>query len=157
MMPPRPWDCRRARKGIDLARDAVVEARTERDDDVRLLHREVRVRGTVHAEHVQTLQVRLVKHTEALQRRADGDVALLCELREEIRATRAGEDAGAGVDDGALRLVDECGSGLEDEGQVCWRYSVCLRETRGEGALTPTVGVSVLSVHKLKQCIPESI
>lgn len=103
------------RELADLARHAVIEARAQRDDHVRLLHRQVRVRGPVHAEHVEALLVQLVERAEALQRRRHRDVALLRELPEQLWAEGGREDAVAGVDDRPLRLVDQVRGLLDHE------------------------------------------
>jgi hypothetical protein len=42
----------------ELAGDAVVEARADGDDQVRLVHRVVRRSGPVHPEHPEPLRVR---------------------------------------------------------------------------------------------------
>jgi hypothetical protein len=85
----------------------------------------------VHAEHVQTPVLDLlVKRSEPLHRRADGDVSLLRESLEQPRSFWARQHAVSAVDDGSLGLVDERG-GLGDEVLVDVR-GVLGRGTRGE-------------------------
>jgi hypothetical protein len=56
---------------VEPAGDAVVEAAADRDDEIGLVHRHVRLIGPVHAEHAEELFGRGGEAAKAHQRRGD--------------------------------------------------------------------------------------
>ena len=65
---------------VGPAHGPVVEARAERDDEVRLVEGDIAQRGAVHAEHAQVEGVVGREGAEAHQREGDGYAVLSCEL-----------------------------------------------------------------------------
>mmetsp|Transcript_21101 Transcript_21101/g.51973 ORF Transcript_21101/g.51973 Transcript_21101/m.51973 type:complete len:352 (-) Transcript_21101:159-1214(-) len=100
------------RKVGHAARDAVVEARAQGEDEVGLLHGVVGAGRTVHAEHVQRERVELVKGAEALESCGHRDLRLDGELAHLV-ARPGANDARARVDEGPLRLGDELRGALD--------------------------------------------
>ena len=99
-------DLRVHRERRRVAGDAVVEARTERHEQVRLLHRGDRGVVAVHARHAEAERVLVRQRAPAHQRRDDRDAGELGELAQLLRRARV-EDAAAGVDDGLPRVGDQ--------------------------------------------------
>ena len=94
------------RVGRQVARDAVVEAHAQRDQQVGVLDGLVDEGLAVHAHHAQVQRVRLGHRADAQQGGRDGNLALFGQGAQLI--VGAGEDdAVAGQDDGALGGVDE--------------------------------------------------
>ena len=91
---------------VDLAGDAVVEARPQRDQQVGLLHRGDRGVVAVHARHAEA-QLVVVGERAARHERGDHrEAGELDQLAQRLGGARL-EDAAAGVDHGALRLAHE--------------------------------------------------
>ena len=67
------------REGLELAGDAVVEARADGDEQVALVHRVVGRDGAVHAEHAHGELVRLGEGAQAHERRGHRQAAQLGE------------------------------------------------------------------------------
>jgi len=101
-------DLRLGRERGELARDAIVEARPERDDEVRVLDRVVGVARAVHAEHAEARRVRLGEGALPVQRRHHRRADELAEL-EHLGERVAGPHATAEVDDRARGGADERG------------------------------------------------
>ena len=91
-----------------LARDAIVEACAERDEQIALLHRGHRGVVAVHARHAQRKRM-IVGECAARHQRGDHvHVDQLGELAQRLGPARF-QDATAGVDHGARRAHDELG------------------------------------------------
>ena len=75
------------REGLELAGDAVVEARPEGDEQVALVHRVVGGDGAVHAEHAHGELVRLGEGAEPMSVVATGS----------RRSSASSQDLGGGV------------------------------------------------------------
>ncbi len=91
---------------VDIAGDSVVEAGAEAEEEVGLVHGPVAEGGAVHAKPAEGERVVLGEGTDAHEGGGDGDVDLLGEGAEVGRGL-GGDDAAAGVDDGAVGLGDE--------------------------------------------------
>mmetsp|Transcript_10520 Transcript_10520/g.30987 ORF Transcript_10520/g.30987 Transcript_10520/m.30987 type:complete len:603 (+) Transcript_10520:903-2711(+) len=91
-------------EGADGARDAVVEARANVDDEVGLLDHEVGRRMTVHSQHVKGEGVALVEDAHGVEGGGDGDLQGLGEGLELLGRVVA---ALPGDDDGLLGSLDE--------------------------------------------------
>ncbi len=81
----------------ELAGDPVIETGTDRDNQVRLIHRVVCAAGTVHPEHAKPLVVPGREITEPHQSRGDREGVGVAELTQLGRSI-AVRDASAGVD-----------------------------------------------------------
>ena len=94
------------RERVRLPGDAVIESRTERDQQVALLHRRDRGVVAVHAGHAQALRMVVGERAARHQRR---DHRCAGRLRQRLeRVGGAGlEDPAAGVDDRPVRLAPE--------------------------------------------------
>lgn len=93
----------------DVTSHAIVEPRTDGDDQIGLLHGHVGIGGPVHAEHVQGLRVEFVVTTQTLQGRGDGDARLVGQFLQDLGAIGAGEQTLAHVQDGFLGDVHQAG------------------------------------------------
>ena len=89
----------------DLARDAVVKADAERQEQVGLINGVVRIDGAVHAEHVQAKKMLTGESAEPVQRQGHGDAGLVREFRSSPAAPM--DDAAAGVNDGSFTGADQ--------------------------------------------------
>mmetsp|Transcript_100748 Transcript_100748/g.280624 ORF Transcript_100748/g.280624 Transcript_100748/m.280624 type:complete len:320 (-) Transcript_100748:447-1406(-) len=83
---------------------SVIEAASNGDDAVRILDREVRVRRTVHSEHVQGQRVPLVEDPHAVNRRSYWDLRLRRHPPEHFGAVPR---TLANIEDRPLRSVDD--------------------------------------------------
>ena len=92
--------------GPDVARDAVVEAHTEGDEEVGLLDRRVDPGLAVHAHHAEVEGMRGGKRADAEKRHGDGNAGALSELADKRHRARE-HDAVAGEDDRPASTVDE--------------------------------------------------
>ena len=93
----------RARRELrQLARDAIVEARAHRADQVGLVHRVVGRARAVHAQHAQPLRVRRRKGAQPHQRARHREAVGGGELGQ-LRRCFGVDHAAAGVDHRALR------------------------------------------------------
>ena len=95
-------DRRAGRERRELARDAVVEARADGDEEVALVHRPVRPLRPVHPGPAEVELVRLRERALAHQRRHDRKRAELGE-RAQLVARVGVERPAADVEDGLLR------------------------------------------------------
>ena len=85
---------------IEPPRHAVVEARAERDDEVGLVHRHVRLVGAVHPEHAEPLRTGRGIGAEAHQRRRHRRAGDADEFAQQLaRGGPRVDDAAAGVQD----------------------------------------------------------
>ena len=97
----------------ELARDAVVEARADREDQVGFVHRVVGRAGAVHAEHSEPLRVRRRERAEAVQRAGDRELLDPREVAQLFGCVGV-DDAAADVEDRALGV----GQGLGGEADL---------------------------------------
>ena len=74
-------DARARREILGPPDDAVIEAHADADDQVGVLHGQVRLHRAVHADHAQGLWVLLGEDAEAQERCADGQSAALDEAQ----------------------------------------------------------------------------
>jgi hypothetical protein len=96
---------RLGRELLRHGRDAIVEARAERDQEIAIVHGVVRARGAVHAEHVQRQRLRRVERAETHQCRGHGNLERARE-RTQRRARVAVDHAAAGVYQRAFALAE---------------------------------------------------
>ena len=76
---------RAGREGVEPAGDAVVEARADRDHQIAIVHRPIRLPGAVHAEHAEPLRIGGRKGAEPHQRRGDGKAGELDQFAQQNR------------------------------------------------------------------------
>ncbi len=105
-------DLRVRREERRLAGDAVVEPRTEGDEQVCLLQREHRRDGAVHAGHAQMLRVRVGERAACHERGHDGCAGRLGERAQLCGRPRA-DHAAADVQHGLLGVGDQLRRGLD--------------------------------------------
>ena len=98
-------DGRARRERGELAGDAVVEARADRDQHVALVHRPVRPLGAVHARPAEVELVRLRERALRHQRRDDRELPQLRE-RAKLVAGLGVDRPAADVEHGPLRVGD---------------------------------------------------
>ena len=91
-------------EGAEGARDAIVEAGSDVDDEVGLLHHEIGSGVPVHAQHVQGEGMPLVEDPHPVQGGRDGNLEGLGEHLELLGGVVA---ALAGDDDGLLGTLDQ--------------------------------------------------
>src|SRR5450759_431318 len=108
-------DLRVRRESGELARDAIVEARAHRDDEIAAVHRPVRVGRAVHAEHADRQGVRLGIGTLPHECRRDGNARFPREPADFRRRARR-DHAATDVEDRALRVRDREGRAAEAHG-----------------------------------------
>ncbi len=100
---------------IEPARHAIVEARAEAEDQVRLVHRPIGFIGAVHAEHAEPLVGRGGEGAQAHQGRGDRRAGDPRQFAQQLARRRAGiDDAAAGIEDRALRRREHV-DGLLDQ------------------------------------------
>ena len=92
------------REALRHSRDAVVEARAERDQEIAVVDRVVREGRAVHAEHAHRERVLRVDGADAHQRRDDRDAEIGREGTQRVGAV-AVDDAAARVDQRTLGLA----------------------------------------------------
>ena len=91
------------REGVEAAGDAVIEARADAQDEVRLVHRPIGFIGAMHPQHAQPLVGRCGEGAQAHQGRGDGRAGERGEFAQQGAGLRAAiDDTAAGVEDGAL-------------------------------------------------------
>ena len=117
-------------KADDLARDPVVEAGAEGDEQVGLLHGRDGGVVAVHAGHAQAQRVGVGERAPGHQGGDDVDAGELGQLVQGLGG-RGLEDAAAGVDDRPPRLGDEPGR-LPDLPGVALGGRACSRAGRRE-------------------------
>ena len=100
------------REAVELAGDAVVEARPQRDEQVGLLHRGDRGVVAVHAGHAQAPLVVVGERAARHQGGDHGEAGELDQLAQRLGGACL-QDAAAGVDHRALRLAHEPGGVLD--------------------------------------------
>ena len=88
---------------VDLARHAVVEPRTESDEQIRLLHRGHRGVVAVHARHPETQLVVVWERTARHERRHHREAGQLRQCSERLGRSSL-EDAATGIDHRPVRL-----------------------------------------------------
>mmetsp|Transcript_88677 Transcript_88677/g.185354 ORF Transcript_88677/g.185354 Transcript_88677/m.185354 type:complete len:356 (-) Transcript_88677:449-1516(-) len=93
---------------------SVVKSAADGDDAVGVLDCEIRVGGSVHAQHVHGEGFTLIEYTHRVAGGRDGDLGLLHHLLEDLRTM---VDTLANVEDRSLGLVDHL-AGLFDLGHV---------------------------------------
>ena len=103
------------RERIHAAGDAVVEARTERDQQVGALHRRDGGRGAVHARHAEAQRVIVGERAARHERGDDGDLRHLGEFAQCARRARL-QHAAAHVQHGALGAQDQLRGFLDHAG-----------------------------------------
>ena len=94
---------------VDLAGDPVVEPRAERQEEVRLLDGGDRGVVAVHAGHAEAQLVIVGEHATGHERGDDRDLGHVHELRQSLGGAGL-QQAAAGIDDRALRLLDQLDS-----------------------------------------------
>ena len=112
---------RARREGVEPAGDPVVEARTDGDHQIAIVHRPVGFPSAVHAEHAEPLRIGGRKGAEPHQGRGDRKAGELGKLAQGLARRAAGIDhAAAGIKQRALggrhhldRLLDLVGIALE--------------------------------------------
>ena len=122
-------------EGADLPGHPVVEAATERDQQVGLLHRGDRGVVAVHAGHPESERVRVGERAAAIRVVTTGIPVSSTSCGSASEASRL-QDAAAGVDDGPLGGEDQV-DGLGDEGRVAVRPRGGSREGRVVDRLGP--------------------
>ena len=96
------------RESIEASGDAVVEARSDVDHHVAVMHRVVGLESAMHAQHTEPLRVGCRIGTQAEERRGDRIAGEADEFAEQRRRARAGiHHAAAGVEDRALGFGDQ--------------------------------------------------
>jgi hypothetical protein len=65
---------------IDSPSDPIIEPRTQRDNQISVLHSMVGSRMAVHPKHAQRLGVKLIKRAKPLQRSGHGNIASISQL-----------------------------------------------------------------------------
>lgn len=86
----------------DVTGHTVIEASTDSDDEISLLHGHVGIGRSVHAQHVQGLGVRLVKSTQTLEGRGDRNASLVGQLLQDLGAIGASKETLTHIQDGLL-------------------------------------------------------
>ena len=99
-------DARFGAELVHVADHAVVEAGSDPDEHVAVVHRHVRFVRPVHPQHADELGVRSRVRAESHQRVRDGIAERARELDELLRRV-VENDAAAGVDHGTLRGQDQ--------------------------------------------------
>ena len=74
--------------GLEVARDAIVEAHAEGEEQVGFLDRGVDPGFAVHAHHAEVERMRGGEGADAEQRRRDRDVGALGELADDVAGAR---------------------------------------------------------------------
>ena len=109
----------------NVTSDTIVETGTEGENEIGLLHGHVGEGGTVHAEHVKSLGVKLVISTETLEGSGDRNLGLLGELLQELGTVNVAEDTSTAVDDGLLGHVDEISSASDGRVELLSAQVLC--------------------------------
>ena len=99
-------------EAVQLPRDPVIEAGSDGDQDVAVVHRHVCFIGSVHAEHLDELRVGAGECAEAHQRVGDGKSGQPREFDEFLMGA-TGNHPAAAVDDRTLGLRDQLGRPLD--------------------------------------------
>lgn len=106
------------REGVCAPGDAVVEARTDAEHEVAVMHRPVGLVGAVHAEHAEPGPAAGRIGAKPHQRRGDGEAGQLGQFPQPARRLGAGvDDAAARIEDRALRDLQRLDRG-KDGGRV---------------------------------------
>ena len=136
-------------EGVDLAGHAVVEAGTQGDEQVGLLHGSHCGNGAVHAGHAEVLGVGLGERTDSVQGGDDGGADELSQLVQLVGCASA-HHATADVEDGALGLGDELGGFANLLGVAAGCGSVATQlEVLGDAAVFHHANLCILGdVHE---------
>ena len=99
-------------EAVECAGDAVVEAGTDRDEQVRALQRRHGRHAAVHSRHTEVQLMAVREGAARHERRHDGDLRLLDEGAQFLVGTGT-DDTAADVEHGTLGFADELGRSLD--------------------------------------------
>ena len=111
---------RRGGEALDQARDPVVEARAQRDDEIGLLEGRHRGDRAVHSRHSQMIRMGIGNGAAPGQRGDRGEVPKLRKLDDRLRGARANgpapdvQDGSGGSGDEPRGFADLAGVGFDD-------------------------------------------
>ena len=99
---------------VQLTGDAIVEPRADAHDEVGVMHREIRLDRSVHAEHAEEARIGSRKRAQSEQRQRAGCVHATHDRREELASFRPGIDQSAAAVEDRATCGTKQGRGFGD-------------------------------------------